>query len=146
MTSERLHEETKCTAGFFSSPFLEKGRTFQRFFSLTEEAIYMQWVAHPFSVSKKETLVVSNHISGSTETCFYPSKLVLFSLPHAPSLHQCTLALTLSQPLEGDDFPVRKETGSDSKGSRDWLQQGWSENTVQANVNSGVTIVLMDRL
>lgn len=99
-----------------------------------------------FQCFQKETLVVSNHISGSTETCFYPSKLVLSSLPHAPSLHQCTLALTLSQPLEGDVFSVRKETGSDSKGSRDWLQQGWSENTVQANVNSGVTIVLMDRL
>lgn len=97
-------------------------------------------------VFKKEALLASNPFSGSTETRSNPSKLVLFSPPHAPHPHQCTLALTLSQPLEGDLFPVRKETGSDSKGRRDWLQQGWAERTVQRNVNTGVTIVLMGRL
>lgn len=102
---------------------------------------------HILSVAfKKEALLVSNPFSGSTETLSYPSKLVLFSPPHTPCPHQCTLALTLSQPLEGDLFPVRKETGSDSKGCRDWLQHGSSEHMVQTNVNTGVTIVLMDRL
>lgn len=100
----------------FSPPILEKGRTFQRSFPDTRSS-YVQWVAHPFSVFRKETLLVSDHVSGSTETRSYPSKLVLFSPPQAPSPHRCTLALTLSQPLEGD--LRRKETGSDSKGTRD---------------------------
>lgn len=128
----------------FSPPILEKGRTFQRYFPDTGSN-YVQRIAHPLSVFRKETLLVSDHFSGSTEMCSYPpSKLVLFSPPQAPSPHQCTLALMLSQPLEGD--LRRKETGSDSKGTRDWLQQGWSEKTIQTNVNTGVTIVLMDRL
>lgn len=130
----------------FSPPLSWRRAEHFKDLSLTEEAIICNGL-HILSVAfKKEALLVSNPFSGSTEACSYPSKLVLFSPPHAPCPHQCTLALTLSQPLEGDLFLVRKETGSDSKGCRDWLQQGWSEQTVQTNVNTGVTIVLMDRL
>lgn len=130
--------------GFF--PLQEKGRTFHRPFpargSNSSNGFPVLSVAF-----NKEALLVSNPLSGSAERHSYLSELVLFSPPHALCLHQCTLALRLSQPLGGDLFPVRKgETGSNSKGHRDQLQQGWSEHTIQTNVNTGVTIVLMDRL
>lgn len=145
MTNEHLPEETKCML-CFSPPLSWRREEHFKALSLTEEAIICNGLHIRSVIFKKEALLVSNPFSASTETRSYPSKLVLFSPPHAPHPHQCTLALTLSQPLEGDLFPVRRKTRSDSKGRRDWLQQGWSEHTVQRNVNSGVTIVLMDRL
>lgn len=115
--------------------------------SLPEEAILCNGFPVLSVAFNKEALFVSNPLSGSAERHSYLSELVLFSPLHALCLHQCTLALRLSQPLWGDLFPVRKgETGSNSKGHRDQLQQGCSEHTVQTNVNTGVTIVLMDRL
>lgn len=135
-----------CLTVFFSSPLLEKGRTLQRSFP-DRGSNDTQRIAHPFSgLREGGALSLSNPFSGSTDRCSCPSELVLFSPSPAPQLHQCTLALTLSQPREGDLFPLRKETGSDSKGHRDWLQQGRSEDTVQTRVNTGVTIVLMGRL
>lgn len=86
------------------------GRRAEHFTDLSpsEEAILCNGL-HILSVAfNKEALLVSNPFSGSAEPCSYLSELDLFSPPHAPCLHQCTLALTLSQPLEGDLFPVRK--------------------------------------
>lgn len=76
---------------------------------LPEEAILCNGL-HILSVAfTKEALLVSNPFSGSAEPRSCLPELVLFSPPRAPCLHQCTLALTLSQPPEGDLFPVRKE-------------------------------------
>lgn len=106
--SEHLLEETK---GFSPPLSWRRARHFKDL-SLTEETIICNGLHILSVVFKKEALLVSKPFSGSTETSFclsklvLSSKLVLFSL--LPHLHQCTLALTLSQPLEGDFFPHKK--------------------------------------
>lgn len=104
-----LPEETRVAAGLFSSPLLSRRRV-EHFtdLSLSEEAIPCNGLPILSVAFNKEALLVSNPSSASTEPCSYLSELVLFFPPRAPRLHQCTLALTLSQPLEGDLFPIRK--------------------------------------
>lgn len=89
---------------------LLSGRRVEHFtdLSLSEEATLCNGLPILSVAFNKEALLMSNPFSASTEPCSYLSELVLFFPPHAPRPHQCTLALTLSQPLEGDLFPKRK--------------------------------------
>lgn len=98
---------TRLLLGF--SPLLS-GRRAEHFtaLSLPEEAILCNGLPILSVAFNKEALLVSNPFSASTEPRSYLSELAVFFPPRAPRPHQCTLALTLSQPLEGDLFPERK--------------------------------------